>query len=82
MSIKFSCVTLRHMSIYARHTFTRIQQAAILLFWNIAVCGLIYRNPSHQGAFKSGVVSALVLREIIDFTGFAGTFQDPAVARG
>ena len=29
---------------------------------------------------SSGVVSALVLRETIDFTGFSGTFQDTAVA--
>ena len=29
---------------------------------------------------SSGVVSALMLRKIIDFTGFSGTFQDTAVA--
>ena len=29
---------------------------------------------------SSGVVSALLNREIIDFTGFSGTFQDTAVA--
>ncbi|MFR8261665.1 hypothetical protein [Frisingicoccus sp.] len=29
---------------------------------------------------SSGVVSAFPLREIIDFTGFFGTFQDTAVA--
>ena len=40
-SIKFLCVTLWHMSIYSRHIFTYIQQAAILLFWNIAACVFI-----------------------------------------
>ena len=29
---------------------------------------------------SSGVVSALMLRKTIDFTGFSGTFQDIAVA--
>ena len=29
---------------------------------------------------SSGVVSALMLRKTIDFTGFSGTFQDTAVA--
>ena len=29
---------------------------------------------------SSGVVSAFLLRETIDFTGFSGTFQDTAVA--
>ena len=76
----FACVTLWHMSIYSRHIFTYIQQAAILLLWNIAACVLIYRNVSHQGSFKNGVVSALMLRKTIDFTGFSGTFQDIAVA--
>ena len=39
---------------------------------------------SFQGSFKkwcsSGVVSAISYCEIIDFTGFSGTFQDTAVA--
>ncbi len=38
----------------------------------------------YQGSLKkwcsSGVVSAVPLHEIIDFTGFLGTFQDTAVA--
>ena len=67
------------MSIYSRHIFIYIQQAAILLLWNIAAFVLIYQNLSHQGAFKNGVVSALLLRRAIDFTGFLGTFQDTAV---
>ena len=56
LPIKFLCVTLWHMSIYSRHIFTCIQQAAILLFWNIAACVLLYRNLSHQGASKNAVV--------------------------
>jgi hypothetical protein len=67
------------MSIVSRNTFTYIQQAAIPLLRNIAACVLIYRNLSHQGSFKNGVVSAFPLRETIDFTGFWGTFQDTAV---
>jgi hypothetical protein len=39
---------------------------------------------SFQGSFKkwcnSGVVSAISRREIIDFAGFSGTFQDIGVA--
>lgn len=35
---------------------------------------------SFQGSFTNGVVSAVPLRETIDFTGFSGTFQDIAVA--
>ena len=38
---------------------------------------------SFQGSLKkwcsSGVVSAISRHEIIDFTGFSGTFQDTAV---
>lgn len=33
-----------------------IQQAAILLLWNIAAYVLLYRNLSHQGSFENGVV--------------------------
>ena len=68
-SIKFLCVTLWHMSIYSRHIFTYIQQAAILLFWNIAACVFIYQNLSHQGSFKNGVVVVLILQA------FSGLFE-------
>ena len=41
-------------------------------------------SSSHQGPFKkwcnSGVVSAISHHEIVDYTGFPGTFQDTAVA--
>ena len=35
---------------------------------------------SFQGSFKNGVVSAILSRKTIDFTGFFGTLQDTAVA--
>ena len=36
---------------------------------------------SYQGSFKkNGIVSAILNREVIDFTGFSRTFQDTAVA--
>ena len=35
---------------------------------------------SYQSSFPSGVVNTLTCHEIIDFTGFSGTFQHSAVA--
>ena len=73
---------MAHEHLIKAHTYYTyyIQQAAILLFWNIAACVLILENLSHQGSLKNGVVSAFLLRKTIDFTGFSGTFQDTAVA--
>lgn len=56
LSIKSLRVTLWHMHISSKNTFTYIQKEAIPLLWNIAACVLIYRNLSHQGSFKNGVV--------------------------
>ena len=45
---------------------------------------LLFLSSSHQDSSKkwcsSGVVSAASRHEILDFTGFSGTFQDIAVA--
>ena len=83
--IKFLRVTLWHMSIYSRHIFTCIQQAAILLILGYrrlrSPISKLVTSRRFQKCCSSDVVSAFLLRKALDFTGFCGIFQDTAVAK-